>query len=146
VALKLTGDPGDVNVSCVTQYVQGDGTLGPAAVFAMPATWSKVFARGTAMIPQADYLVQTDCSSGFSTAVPVTSDDWGDVDDDGDVDSDDIVAILDAFVGFFIETTPQAADLMPCNLNGIIDVDDLTAVLDAFVGVGYSQRCQAPCP
>jgi len=143
-ALRVDGTSSAV--TCVAKYVQANGTLAATPVFRTPAQWGTVHARGCGLIPGATYNVRTDCGTGLSNPVSVTTYPWGDVNNQNGVDLDDILLVLDGFAGVFVLVPLQACDLYPCVPNGGIDLDDILTVLDAFAGIPYSAVCPGPCP
>jgi hypothetical protein len=153
VAIKVTGDPEDEKVSCVSgKYVQPDGTLGPTPEFRFASQWgSVVWVHDELIIPDASYLVQVDYGgAGLSTQQMTRTRVWGDVDgvpnEEGacGVDVGDILAVLDAFSNFPFGLIFQA-DHAPCDAEQVIDVADILAVIDAFTGVSFSDWCPMPC-
>ncbi|RME37833.1 MAG: hypothetical protein D6788_08620, partial [Planctomycetota bacterium] len=116
VALYVTG--ADPDVSCVSGYVQADGTLGPSPVY-LPAFgangWGTVPVRGEGLLSARTYNVQADCdptAPGTSLSPPVSATlwEWADTDHTGvPIDIVDAVHILDAFRGTF-HTLPCASD------------------------------------
>jgi len=150
VAFFVTGDAKDDDVSCVSGYVQNDGTLGATAVFRTSQEWGEVLVLGPEIRPGESFQVQSDCgvpdAPARSDASSATTYAWGDMSGDGNVDLDDIVSVLDAFAGVFVNITLERADIGPCLPNGSIDLDDIVHVLDAFAGIPYELSCPAVCP
>ncbi|MEK6675732.1 MAG: M4 family metallopeptidase [Planctomycetota bacterium] len=146
VALLVIGDAGDPNVACVLQFVQPDGSLDLAPVFALPSVWGSVDVHGEALIPGAQYGVMTLCGPGLSVEVSVQMNEWGDIDDTGVVDVDDLVILLEGFAGNFLVVPQPAVDLLNCDPDGVIDVDDLLGLLEAISGNSYFLICPPPCP
>jgi len=147
VALRVRGDSDNPSVSCVSLYVQPDGTLGLAPVFRMPAEWGTQQIRSPALIPTATYRVQGDCGTAgnpnLTQPTTVTTWRWGDVNNSGTVDLDDILCELDGFAGVS-QCALAALDLLGCTPDGAIDLDDILSVLDAFGNEPYP--CAATCP
>lgn len=148
VALRVTGDTKDPNVSCVLGYVQLNGTLGAVPVFQTPAQWGTVHVHDDEIIPSTVYSVQTDCGpivgSSVSPEIAVTTSRWGDVNHDLTVDIDDILCVLSGFGGNFNFCTAQEVDMWGCVPDGTINIDDILRVLAAFGGAQYP--CADPCP
>lgn len=149
VALLVTGDPLNGAVSCLSSYVQADGTLAPAAVFRTPAEWGAVIHVGDSeILPDTTYRVQSDYNTpggpDLSPPVALTSWKWGDVNNSGIVNLDDILCVLSGFSATFTNCSLYADDLMGTTPNRIINLDDILAVLNAFGGTPYGGA--APCP
>lgn len=149
VALLVTGDPLNGAVSCVSLYVQADGTLAPTAVFRTPAEWGTVVHVGDSeILPNTTYRVQSDYNTpggpDLSPPVAVTTWKWGDANNSGVVNLDDILCVLSGFSANFTNCSLYADDLMGTTPNRIINLDDILAVLNAFGGASYGGA--APCP
>jgi hypothetical protein len=147
VALRVTGDASDPQVSCVLQYVQSDGSLGDTAVYRTPVEWGTVHLCGESIIPGCGYDVRAVLASGFLTGSGSSSTwTWGDVDNSGSVNVSDILLIIGGFQGDYTNTTLEAVDIEPCAPNGMINVDDILGSIGAFQGVSYIDRgCTMPC-
>ena len=141
-ALKLVGDAGNPAVSCVSLYVQPDGSLGTTPVLRTASGWGTVLVGDEVLRPATTYLAQAECAWGLSS-LPVLMPLWGDVDFSGNVDVGDILCLLDGFGGLFT-CTLEGLDLAPCDPDGIIDIGDVLSGLDAFAGAPYP--CPGPCP
>ncbi len=148
VAMLVTGEVEDPDVSCFEMYVQDDGSLGPIPVFKLAAQWSTAHVTGLAIRPNTTYTFQTDCtflapdllSSGSSATTWV----WGDVNGDGDVLINDVTLVLDGSQGVMNGgVTIQNLDLAPCRPDGVIDQADIAAVQNAFAAGLFP--CTAPC-
>lgn len=152
VALIVSGDAVDGDVSCVSRYVQADGSLGATAVFRMPAEWGTVHVHGGELMPSHTYEVSTDCGAeGFavmSSAMSATTWPWGDVTNDTLVNLDDILGVIRGFAGEFNVApsfcTPEGVDLQGCSPDGVVNLDDILGVLAAFQG--NPLNCPMPCP
>jgi hypothetical protein len=148
IALRVKGVSPDV--TCVDHFVQLDGTLGTTAVFRTGTQWGSINVKDTRIAPGKQYRVTADCGSSASAPVHVTTWPFGDTDNNLIVDLDDILHVLDAFVGFYFPpATFESCNLFPCE--GIasletIDLDDILAILDAFTGVEHEQLCGPVCP
>ncbi|MBU0719347.1 MAG: S8 family serine peptidase [Planctomycetes bacterium] len=154
VALLVTGDPKDPNVSCLSLYVQDDGTLGEPPVFRLPdgaGGWGIAHVHGEEIVPDTLYLVQGDYGSPgsplLSLADSATTWLWGDVAHNDVVSFDDIQAIV---FGFMVDPGAppfEAMEIDPCVLDGVINFSDIYAAVLAFQGVGYLDgACTPPCP
>jgi hypothetical protein len=151
VALLATGDPGDPSVSCVSAYVQGDGTLDVEPVYQTPGAWNRVHVRDLAIVPEATYEVRADCQIDgnpvLSSTASATTWLWSDVDDSGLVNIGDVLFLVEAFQGNFSHVTLEAADLDPCEPNGMINIGDVLMAVRAFTGDTYMDMlCPMPCP
>jgi uncharacterized protein YbaR (Trm112 family) len=147
VALLVTGDPDDPDVSCVSLYVQPDGTLDVNPVFQMPEEWGTVDVHAYEVMPGATYNVYTDDGTTLSDPIEVTTFIWGDVDGDGMVNITDVLFAVQGFVGDFSNAPWQAIDLEPCEPNAFINIGDVLFAVQAFTGSSYEDvGCSAPCP
>jgi hypothetical protein len=149
VALRVTGDPGDGTVACVTRYVQADGSLASMPVFQLPSVWNTTYASDPAIRPNTTYTVQTDCgtamTSNLSSGASVTTRPHADFTGSPAITIDDILRVVAAFAGMPAPgTTEEYYDIVPCQPNGDVDIDDILAVLSAFGGATFN--CTAPCP
>jgi hypothetical protein len=152
-ALLVTGDPDDPSVSCVAQYVQADGTVGPAPMFQTPGEWGVVAVRGLDIIPDASYNLQADCGSlgdpELSEAAGATTWVWGDVryPPNGLINIDDVLMAVNAFTGDFTYVTVEQADLDPCTPDQFVNIGDVLRSVQAFQGGSYLESgCPMPCP
>ena len=154
-ALLVTGDPSNPDIACVSKYVQGDGSLGDAAVFMPGPAWGTVAVHGTEIIPSVDppfdaatYLVQAQCTAEFSTAASVTTWMWGDVypPPNNLVNIDDILALIRVFQGDLAAASQEQADIDPCMPNRATDIGDILKTLGAFQGQSFEDAgCSLPC-
>ncbi|UCC30743.1 MAG: hypothetical protein JSU86_00400 [Phycisphaerales bacterium] len=155
VALLVSGV--DQGVSCVSLYVQPDGTLGTTPVYRPPtgATgWNTAHVRGLEIKPETSYIVQAECDTGqgieLSTPATGTTWVWCDTNNSGGlVTISDIALIIDAFRGIFDLTTLYATDVWgrtaaDCIPRLVIDMRDATKAVDAFRQFPYP--CSDPCP
>jgi len=163
LALLVEGDSTDPAVSCVADYVQADGRLGPNPVFQTHDVWGTLTVSGGAIVPETAYIVSCDygelgLSPKNSTAFTTM---WGDVVGDffndqwtpanGTVDFNDISAVVDAFRN--LPTAPPLSwsdlvgALIMCDPEGVIDFNDIGATVDAFKGNNFSEStgCLPPC-
>jgi hypothetical protein len=152
-ALLVSGDPNDPTVSCVSSYVQADGTLGPDPVFQSPAEWGTVAVRGAELIPEFSYRVHGDCglpgSPEPSEPAIATLGDWGEVESPPNelVGLGDIMLLIFAYQGNWDNVTLERADLSPCVPDRVIGVGDILAAISAFQGSSYADgSCSMPCP
>lgn len=154
VALLVTGDPNDPFVSCLSKYVQANGTLGDTPVFQTPAQWGTVFVRGLEIRPRRTYTVCTSCPSGFSAKSTARTWRYGDGNNNNTITLDDILCVLNGFGGSF-GTPPTFCTIYSvdnagpgCIPNLLINLDDILGVLGAFGGQldGSPVLCPAFCP
>lgn len=152
VALIVTGDSLDGDVSCVSLYAQADGSLGATPVYRTAAEWGTLHVHGSEIMPSHTYEVSTDCGAeGFavlSSATSATTWPWGDATNNGLVNLDDILGVIRGFAGEFNVPpsfcTPQGVDLLGCTPDGVVNLDDILGVLAAFQG--SAMNCSMPCP
>ncbi len=151
-ALLVTGSAADPAVSCLSLYVQDDGTLGPDPVFHTPDLWGTIGVIGNEIIPNATYNVQADCGTPGSPdlSAPNSATMWpyGELETppDADVSFHDINLAVAAFQGDFTNVTLEIADLHPCVPNRVINFSDINLVVQAFQGTPFSDFCTPPCP
>ncbi len=159
VALLVTGVSDDPAISCVSLYVQADGSLDAAPLFQTPDDWGTVHVFGEEIVPSvladklilpATYHVQADHGSAgapdLSLPSPVSMWIWGDVDNSGSVDNRDAQLVVRGMQGLFEDATAESADLAPCRPNGLVNISDLQQVLKAIAGGSFeSGMCLAPC-
>ncbi len=148
VAILIQGDPGDTTVSCLSMYVQADGTLGTTVVRQTAAAWGTVHLAAPELVPATRYDVYADCrqdgSGSLSAPVSTTTWLWGDADNDGAVQINDIGLVFQGSQGNFPEgTTVENLDMAPCVPDRTVDADDVAAVQQAFAGTPFP--CSAPC-
>ena len=119
VALLVTGSAGNSNISCVSQYVQADGSLGDTAIYQSPAQWGTISVRGDAIRPSSTYHVWTDCGGVpgevLSDPVSATTWRWGDVNMDGSADISDVLRVFDGFLGIFVRLASPCTNDSNCS-------------------------------
>lgn len=147
VALRVQGDAANPSVSCLSMFVQADGTLGVTSVFQTPVQWCRVHAHAVEIIPDTNYTVESFDGTVWSSPISVTTWLWGDVNNDALSDFTDISLVIAGFGGDFsdasLEAMDQAPPLFPATCaapDGMIDFDDVDAAVDAFQSIPY------PCP
>ena len=147
-ALLVTGDAGDPDVSCVSLYVQPDGTLDTTPVFQSPGAWGTVVVRDEALIPGASYAVEAECIAGNSAPVPFDTWVFGDLNDDLIANLADTQLAVQAFQSNFANVSPEQADIDPaCQPNGVNNLADAFVTVQAFQGLSYADvGCPIPCP
>jgi len=148
VALHVTTEPDP----CHAKYVQSDWSLGDLPWYQTPEAWGTIL-LGDESEAGETYFVQTEYrnlvgETGLGQSVAGTFwNVWGDVNNSqGLVDLQDILCVLDAFAGTFINCTRCSTDLVSedyCQPDGDIDLLDVLAVLDAYAGQPYP--CAGPC-
>ena len=152
VRLLVTGNPSDPGVSCVSLYVQADGSLGETPVALTPAEWGgTVHVYGGEIVPSKAYSVRAECGEVDpvnSADVAATTWLWGDLNNANGVDIDDILQLLDAFQNIYAPgRSLENADLNSsgegCVPDQQIDIDDILGVLDAFQHLPFP--CGDPC-
>jgi hypothetical protein len=102
VALLVTGV--DPDVSCVSAYVQGDGTLGLSPTFRGTQDWGTVHVRGADLMSDRRYEVRADTYAldpGSHLSEPAADKlwRWGETNLDGTADFLDITRAVDGFRG-----------------------------------------------
>jgi hypothetical protein len=147
VALLLSGDVDDPEVSCISLYVQTDGTLGDTPVYRTPAEWSTLHLHGEEIVPGCDYHLHAELEGGLrSPGGSATTWIWGDVDGNGFVNIGDVLYSVFGFQGDFTYVSLEAIDLSPCTPDRGISIDDVLAAVNAFVGDSYLDGgCSMPC-
>jgi hypothetical protein len=168
MAFLVMGDSGDGDISCLSQYVQADGSLGSDPVYRTFDAWGLVAVCDESIIPDRGYSVCCDYGEPglprLSEATTAFTAPWGDTvgyftgtewtPPDGIVRIVDIVAVLDTFRG--IPTAPPVyqvdmlgtdASGIACAPDGIINVIDAIGALDGFRGISFweSTPCLPPC-
>ena len=146
VALRLMGDPENPYVSCLSQFIQLDGTLGDEPAYQYPSEWDTFSITGLAIRPDTTYTVETVCGDVPAGASAATDTDttwlWGDVDNNGVADSDDVGIVAGVLQG--TTSAPiEAVDLAGCATNGRLDTSDVLAAMDAALGHPFG--CTPPC-
>ncbi len=149
IALLVKGSAGDSDVSCVSAYVQTNGTLAATALFQTPAQWgTTVYVGDSEIMPSTVYTAQVDSGSPgspvLSSPVMMTTWKWGDANNSGAVNLDDILCELSGFSGSYTSCSLQGDDMQGEVPNGLINLDDILAVLNAFGSGPYPHA--APCP
>lgn len=158
VAIRVVGDPGDPQTSCVDLFVQTDGRLGATAVYRSVAAWGTVRIKDLKVYPEKKYRIQTDCgpSPRVNLSPCVTVQMWkrGDGNNDGVVDFSDLAKMVDFFQGFpppgstignFDFIGPDAPNPPgPCMVDGVLDFRDISVTVDTFQQV--PNPCAKPCP
>ena len=146
IALQVEGDPLDMNVSCVSLYVQADGSLDSTAVYRTALEWGNVFVHGEEIIPSTKYNVRQDSGSGLSQPMTATTWVWGDVDHNGVANFTDVQWTILGFQGNFPPgMILQHGDVDPCDPNGLINVVDYLMVIKAWQKEAYEDYCTLPC-
>ncbi len=144
--------------TCVSNYIQADGLLGPDPVFQLPDEWDTVAVQSPDLVPSSTYDVVAECGTYTSAPGSATTAIFGDIvgeatagewgAPDGRVDVLDLTAIVEAFRHLPTAPGQERSDLWPCTPDGVIDVLDMTMVADAFQGYSYWETtgCPVPCP
>ncbi len=118
VALRVTGSATDPEVSCVSQYVQADGSLGDIPVYFTPAQWGTVSVYGDNLRPGTSYFIRADCGATpgevLSDPVGATTWKWGDVNMDARADVADILRVVDGFLGVFVRKASPCTSNAQC--------------------------------
>ena len=149
LTLLISGDADDPDVSCMSFYIQPDGTLDVDPVFLTPDEWGVVHVTDAEIAPSTTYHVQAVCRRDvepdlLSEPASVTTWLWGDTNNDGAVFFDDITLVIGGAQGIFPPgVIAENVDLLPCTPDGVIDDDDIAAVQDAFEDGLFP--CSAPC-
>jgi len=119
-------------------------------VFLSSSQWETVQVADAAILPSTSYGVRADVRDpgsppNLSAAVFATTWQWGDLNNVDDVNLFDIVSMLDAFQGIFVNATPESSDLRDDVPNRDVDLFDIVAVLDAFQDLPYPGiACPSP--
>ena len=147
MAIKVTGDPGNPEVSCMSYYVQPDGSLGATPTFKTPDTWGEVHVSSLMIRPETMYNFQAEIEEGATTSLTSgTTWMWGDVNDDLIVNVDDLLLLISGFQGDFSKATRENLDLDPCEPNTLVNIGDIFAAIAAFQGEHFADKsCQSPC-
>ena len=141
-AVRVTGDGGDADISCIDLYLQADGTLDSTPLMQSLAAWgNSILINNEWIIPEATYTVATE---GFdSQPVDVTTDRWCDVNGNGIVNLEDA---LFAVVAFQSSTYDPASDVSPCQSDGTVNLSDVLLIIQRWQGVqSYVNMCGVPC-
>ena len=145
VAIRVTGDAQNPEVSCVSRYVQIDGRLGLSPFYQFPQEWCTAYVHGTAIMPNARYTVQLIDGVTFFAPQVVTTSKWADVDGNGLLNVTDVQAIV-LYIAGSRKFDPEAVDIGPCVPDGFVNVTDVQTAVLAFGGLPYaSTSCLQPC-
>jgi hypothetical protein len=148
VAVLVEGPSADPDVSCVSAYVQADGTLDLEPFFQTPIEWGSIEVRGVEIRPASTYEVRIDSGTPGNPVLsgPVSAQTrvFGEVDGSIGVDVDDLLCVLDGFAGTFLDCPLVACDLGPCAADRQITLDDILQACDAIAGESFA--CPSPCP
>ena len=155
VALKVFGV--DLDVACVSGYIQANGKIGPTPVVRNPGAggWGTVYLYGSNVRPDRRYVLQAECNTGAGSGVSANVETltwlWADTNNTGGlVDVVDITRVVDGFGGIFApggsiyNVDLWGSSAVPCVPDKRIDILDITAAVEAF-----GQRpfpCPASCP
>ena len=154
VALLLTGNAGDPGVSCVSLYVQADGSLDTAPVFQSPTGpggWDTIYAYGVQVMPDTVYNVQGDYGSPGSPLLSPTASAvtwlWGEVERNDVVNFTDIQWTVLGFEGTAFLAAFEAMNIAPCDIDDALNFTDIQAAILSFEGAEYrGPICSLPCP
>ncbi|MGB0715862.1 MAG: FG-GAP repeat domain-containing protein [Phycisphaerae bacterium] len=149
-AVLVSGDPLDADVSCVSAYVQADGTLGSEPVFQDAVDWaSPLLVSGDAVVPGKTYEIRYDTGSPGSPVlgppVAAVTYAWGDVNDNGSTNFEDVLLVVQVFQGNTDNATVNQVDLDPCAPNQVVNFGDILKAVQAFQQVPFTASCPAPC-
>ncbi len=154
VALMVTSP----DWTCLSKYIDADGTLVADPVIQLPDAWGTVIVQGPDFVPSSTYNVVAKCSAHVSAPGSASTSKWGDVagsftdgqwpPPDGSVGLADFLAIIEGFQHVVTAPALERIDLWPCMPDGSIDLRELTMVISAFQGLSYEEStgCPAPCP
>ncbi|MBU0716773.1 MAG: hypothetical protein KJ749_00860, partial [Planctomycetes bacterium] len=153
VALLVVGDSKDPVVSCVSRYVQADGTLGATPVYRAPSGpdgWNTINVHGPEIVPDAKYIVRGDYGVPgaplLSPSQMVATRLWGDVEHNDIVNFSDISWIVFGFQGNYSLASLEEMETAPCDPEGIINFTDIQWAVRSFMGVGFFDgECTPPC-
>lgn len=148
VALLVSGDETEAEVSCFSAYVQANGTLGPNPVFQLGSEWEQVSVHGAAIRPGTSYAVQADCgelgSPSLSDPAVARTWRWGDANGDDQVTISDVTRVVNAANGNYSGgTVLENVDFAPCAPDGVVNTADISAALDALGQIPFP--CDPPC-
>ena len=151
IAFLVVGETSNAVVSCVSLYVQADGSLGVNPVFQTPAAWGTVHVADEAIRPSAGYRIRGDCGSPGNPDITLPVDTrtwkWGDVNNNTFVNVTDIQLLVKAVQQVYTFVTLERADLVPCQPNRIVNVGDVQAGVLAFQQIPLTTiGCPNPCP
>ncbi len=149
VALLVTGDPTDPAVSCISLYVQTDGSLGDDPVFRLPSEWGTALVSGAEIGPSTVYNVQGDYGTAgapkLSPAQSVETWVWADIDNNLITNLADVQQLVLVFKSGGDNPLPSV-DQAGCELDGVINMTDIQWAVSSFQGKGYwDTQCSAPC-
>jgi hypothetical protein len=130
---------------CLSQFAQGDGTLGPGPIFKMPAEWCTVYLGDAEMVPNKPYEVWADYGGGnVSGPFMVNLWKWGDVNNSGAANFTDVALTVDVFRNIPVAGSKFRYDVAPATPSRTVNFQDISAVVDAFRNFpyGYPVPCQ----
>lgn len=168
MALLVVGDPYTPTVSCVSKYVQPDGSLGSAPVFQTSSQWGTTIICDEDIVPSTAYEVYCDYGEPgapvLSPKVRCQTEMWADAvgqfsgtqwpPPDGTVNLSDVLAILQRFANTPGAPPSYRVDLVglssmgrSCAPDGRVQLGDALAALRAFSQLDYweSTACPPPC-
>jgi hypothetical protein len=132
--------------TCLSKYVDVDGTLTDAPVFQLIDDWGTIFVEGEEIVPDSTYEVRAECGAFTSNPGSVTVNPWCDHDSDGFITIGDVLLSVEAFQGNYAHTTLEVVDIWPCAPNRLINIDDLQWTVNTFMGQTYADTgCPLPC-
>ena len=165
MALRIRGWHTDLDVHCISQYVQPDGRLGPSPVYQTHDAWGTIAVCDENIIPGASYIVEAESESGgapsSSARLCVIAALWGDTVGDfiagewtrpnGVIDFNDISSVVDAFRHLPSAPLPYRVELVgpsgnECSPDLTIDFLDISAAVEAFKGKSYTEATSCPLP
>lgn len=138
LALLVTGDALEPEVSCLSLYVQPDGSLAAEPVYQLPEAWETVHIYDEGIRPQSSYSVQADCAMEatgliLSEASSATTWRWGDTNGDDLVGFADVSRVIDSADGSLpAGVLLDAVDLAPCIVDGVVNQNDVDAAAAAL--------------
>jgi hypothetical protein len=147
------GSPGPVALlvtspdwTCLSLYIDVDGTLTETPVFQLIDDWGTIFVEGEEIVPDSTYEVRAECGAFTSNPGSVTVNPWCDHDSDGLVTIGDVLLSVEAFTGNYAHTTLEVVDIWPCTPNRLMNIDDLLWTVNTFTGWTYADTgCSLPC-
>jgi hypothetical protein len=154
VAILVTGDAVDPGISCISMYVQTDGSLGAAPVFRPPTGpdgWNTVHVFGEEIMPDTNYGIRGDYGSPgnpfLSPARYAPTRLWGDVEYNHVVNFADVQWIVLWFEGTSSPASFEATNIAPCEIDDAVNFTDIQAAILSFEGSEYRGTvCTPPCP